>query len=93
MYLHIRMSQSVTSACNGGDPGLNPGSGKPPGERNANPLWYSCLGNPMDSGAWWGRVYGVARVKYHLATKPLPHALSENLMSRHTDIAVLEKLV
>ena len=31
------MSQSVTSACNGGDPGLNPGSGKSSGEGNANP--------------------------------------------------------
>ena len=47
----------------------------------------------MDSGAWWARVYGVARVKYHLATKPLPHALSENLISRHTDTTFLEKLL
>ena len=86
------MSQSVTSACNGGDLGLNPGSGKSSGEENANPLLYSCLGSPMDSGAWLARVYGVITVKYHLATKPLPHALSENLMSRHIDIAILGKL-
>ena len=30
-----------------GDMGLVPGSGKSPGEENCNPLWYSCLGNPM----------------------------------------------
>ena len=27
---------------------------------NVNPLQYSCLENPMDSGAWWATVYGVA---------------------------------
>ena len=37
-------------------------------------------------------VYGAVTVKYHLATKPLPHALSESLMSRHIDLAILEKL-
>ena len=41
------------SACNGGDPGLIPGSGKSPGEGNGNPLHSSCLDNPMDGGAWW----------------------------------------
>ena len=30
-----------------------PGSGRSPGEGNGNPLQYSCLGNPMDRGAWW----------------------------------------
>ena len=86
------MAQALTSACNGGALDLNPGSGKSSGEENANPLLYSCLGSPMDSGAWLARVYGVITVKYHLATKPLPHALSENLMSRHIDIAILGKL-
>ena len=32
-----------------------------PGERNGNPLEYSCLGNPMDRGAWWAVVHGVAK--------------------------------
>ena len=31
-----------------------PGSGRPPGEGNGNPLQYSCLGNPLDRGAWLG---------------------------------------
>ena len=35
-------------ACNVGDPGLIPGSGRSPGEGNGNPLLYSCLENPMD---------------------------------------------
>ena len=30
-----------------------PGSGRSHGEGNGNPLQYSCLGNPMDRGAWW----------------------------------------
>ena len=41
------------SACNVGDLGSIPGSGRSPGEGNGNPLQYSCLENPMDGGAWW----------------------------------------
>ena len=40
------------SACNAGDLGLIPGSGRSPGERNGCHLQYSCLENPMDRGAW-----------------------------------------
>ena len=40
------------SAFNVGDLGLIPGSGRSPGEGNGYPLQYSCLGNPMDRGAW-----------------------------------------
>ena len=47
------VAQTVTaSAYNAGDPGSIPGSGRSPGERNGNPLQYSCLENPMDGGAW-----------------------------------------
>ena len=35
--------------------------GRCPGEGNGNPLQYSCLGNPMDIGAWWATLQGVAR--------------------------------
>ena len=52
-------SDSKESACNAGDPGLVPGSGKSPGEGNGNPLQYSCLENPRDEGAWWAAVYAV----------------------------------
>ena len=38
---------------NARDAGLIPGSGRYPGEGHGNPLQYSCLGNPIDRGAWW----------------------------------------
>ena len=37
------------------------GSGRSPGGGNDNPLHYSCLGNPMERGAWWATVHGVAK--------------------------------
>ena len=46
---------------NAGDMSQIPGSGRSPGEWNGNPLQYSCLENPMDRGAWWATVYGVAK--------------------------------
>ena len=39
-------------SANSGDPGSIPGSERSAGERNGNPLQYSCLGNPVDRGAW-----------------------------------------
>ena len=45
-------SDGKASACNVGDPGLIPGSGRYPGEGNGNPLQYSCPENFMDGGAW-----------------------------------------
>ena len=41
------------------DLGLIPGLGRSPGEGNGDPLQYSCLGDPMDRGAWWATVHGV----------------------------------
>ena len=46
-----------------------PGLGRSPGEGNGNPLKHSCLGNPMDRGAWWATVHGVARVGHDLVMK------------------------
>ena len=43
-------SDDKASACNAGDPGLIPGSGRSPGEVNGYPLQYSCLENSMDRG-------------------------------------------
>ena len=54
---------------NAGDMGLIPGLGRLSGEGNGNPLQYSCLGNPMERGAWWATVRGVKRVRYNLGTK------------------------
>ena len=60
-------SEVEASACNAGDLGSIPGSGRPPGEGNGNPLQYSCLENPMDGGAWWATVHGVAESQTRLS--------------------------
>ena len=48
-------------ACNAGDPGLIPGSGRSPGEGNGYPAQYSGLESSMDRGAWQATVRGVAK--------------------------------
>ena len=54
-------SDGKESACNIGDVGLIPGSGRSPGEGKGNPLQYSCLDNPMDRGAQRAIVHAVAK--------------------------------
>ena len=56
---------------NAGDEVLILGLGRFPGGGHGNPLQYSCLENPMDRGAWWATVHGVARIIHDVATKPL----------------------
>ena len=53
--------------CNAGDLGSIPGSGRSPGERNGNPLQYSCLENPIDRGAWWATVHRVTKSRTKLS--------------------------
>ena len=55
------------STCNAGDLDSIPGWGRSPGEGNDNPLQYSCLENPMDGGAWWAIVHGVAKSQTRLS--------------------------
>ena len=43
--------------------GFNPWIGKIPWRRHGNPLQDSCLDNPMDRGAWWATVHGVAKTE------------------------------
>ena len=62
----------IESDCETVDAGLVPGSERPPGQGNDNPLQYSCLGNPKHRGAWWVIVLGVIRAQHDLATKPPP---------------------
>ena len=50
-----------------GDMGSIPGSGRCPGEGNGNPLQHSGLENPMDGGAWWATVHGVAKSQTRLS--------------------------
>ena len=63
--LHIlrlpRWLSGKESACNAGDVGLIPGSGRSPGGGSGNPLQYSCLENSMDRGVWWIIVHGVTK--------------------------------
>ena len=54
-------SEDKVSACNAGDLGSIPGSGRSPGEGNGYPLQYSCLETPMDGGAWWAAAHGVTK--------------------------------
>ena len=52
-------SDGKESACNAGDLGSIPGSGRSPVEGNGNPLRYSCLENPMGRGGWQATAHGV----------------------------------
>ena len=65
----LQWPSSKESACNAGDVGLIPGSGRLPGEGNGNPLQYSCLENTMDRGAWWATVHGITKSWTRLSTQ------------------------
>ena len=66
-------SDGKEPACNAGDLSSVPGLGRSPGERNANPLQYSCLGNPMDGEACWATVHGVTKSQTRLSDFPSLH--------------------
>ena len=66
-YIFPCTSVSKESSCSAGDPGLIPGSGRSPGEGYGKPLQYPCLENPMDRGAWWAAVHGVAKSRARLS--------------------------
>ena len=61
------VAHPVKNVCNAGDSSSIPGSERSPGEGNGNPLHYSCLENPMDRGAWWVTVHGVAKSQTQLS--------------------------
>ena len=67
-------SEGKECACNAedtGNVGLIPELGRSPGEGNGNPLWCSCLENPMDRGAWWATVQRGAKSHTQLSTQEL----------------------
>ena len=73
---------------NAGDTGSIPGLERSPAEGNCNPLQYSCLGNPMDRGAWWA-----TRVRHDLATKQqctteIKNSYSEQVQSNSSKFLV-----
>ena len=55
--------------------GFDPWVRKIPGGGNGNPLYYSCLGNPIDRGAWQATVHGVAKSQTRVSTDA--HATKE----------------
>ena len=61
----LSSKESACSARDTGDTGLTPELGRFPGERNGNPLQYSCLENPMDRGTWWGYSPWGRRIRYN----------------------------
>ena len=78
-------SEVKASACNAGDPSSIPELGRSPGEGNSNPLPCSCLENPMEGGAWWTAVHGVAKSRTRLSdfTHSLPQC-AKSLQSHPT---------
>ena len=64
---------SKESACNAGDVGSIPESGRSPEEGNGNPLQHSCRENPMDRGAWWVTAHRVAKSQICLSTHTHTH--------------------
>ena len=69
-FPHSLVSKEFSSYV--GDPASILGLGRYPGEGNGNSPQYLCLEVSMVREAWQVTVHGVARVRYNLATKPLP---------------------
>ena len=65
LFKYIWEARGQESACQVRDVGSIPGSATS-GEGNGNPPQYSCLGNPMDRGAWRAAVHGVAESQTRL---------------------------
>ena len=68
-----------------------PGLGRSPGEGNGFSLQYSCLENPMDRGAWWATVHGVAKSQTQLSTSILPYSFEKINTSTKIFILVSNK--
>ena len=86
-------SDSKESTCNVGDPGLIPGLGRSPGEGNGNPLQYSCLGNPMDGGAWQTTVHGMAKSQTWWSDFTVTFTSTESVMpSNHLILCYLPSI-
>ena len=80
-----------TDAGDARDIGSIPGLGRSPGEGNSNPLQYSCLENPMNRGAWWATVHGVAKsrtwLSEHTAHKSSIHHIWGHKETQLSDLA------
>ena len=76
-------SDGKASACNARDLGSIPGWGRSPGEGNGNPLQYSCLEDPVDRGAWWVSVHGIAKSRTRLSDKTHTHTNTHTQTHTH----------
>ena len=70
---------------NAGDVGLIPGSGRSPGRGNGSLLLYSCLGDPVDRGAWQAIVPGVRRIRHDVVVEHKPELCLYSLNSQKDD--------
>ena len=77
-------SEGKVSTCSVGELGSIPGSGRSPGEGNGNPLWDSCLENPMEGEACQATVHGVAKSQTQLS--------NFTFTFRFVDVAVSDKI-
>ena len=66
---------------NTGEEGSIPGSGKSPGGGHGSPIQHSCLGNPMDGGAWRAALHGVAKGRTQLSDWPAVHQMEGNIFT------------
>ena len=57
-----------------------------PGEGDGTPLQYSCLENPMDGGAWWAAVRGVAKSQTRLSDFTFTFHALEKEMATHSSV-------
>ena len=64
--LVILYKKLPANASDTGNTASVPRSGRSPGEGNGNPLWYCCLGNPMDRGAWQATVHRFTKSRTQL---------------------------
>ena len=78
-------SDGKESACNVGNLGSIPGSGRFPGEGKGNPFQYSCLENSMDRGVWQATTHGVA--KESDMTELLTHTHTHTHTQTHTPLS------
>ena len=77
------------SASNVGDLGSIPGLGRSPGERNGNPLQYSCLENSTNRGTWQVAVHGVAEsdTPEHACHAGAKRQTNQNLRGEDVDLS------
>ena len=86
----LMVKNPPANASKGRNVGLIPGWGRSPGEGHSNPLQYSCMENPIDKGAWWASVYGVAQSRTQL--KRLSSSSSIEIFSNYLWNSFLCKL-